>query len=116
MLGAIGWFFVPIQWYLLFTLLLVASDLYTGWRASNMAFISRGVRKTIDKAIMYFIAIILAHGFDLIYLSDHQLIISFAVSSFIASTEMLSIYENIQRKTGTGLLNVFKKFLNGNLK
>jgi len=115
-LTAIGWFLLPIAWYLVFTLVLVLADLYTGWKASNMRFISRGVRKTIDKLIAYFIAILLAHAFDLIYLADGGLIVSFAVSSVIASTEMLSVYENIQRQTGTGLLSTVKKFINGNLK
>ncbi len=115
-LTAIGWFLLPIAWYLVFTVVLVVADLYTGWRASNMRFISRGVRKSIDKAIAYFIAILIAHAFDLLYLADGGLIVSFAVSSVIASTEMLSIYENIQRQTGTGLLSAVKKFLNGNLK
>ena len=115
-LTAIGWFLLPIAWYLVFTVVLVFADLYTGWRASNMRFISRGVRKTIDKLIAYFIAILIAHAFDLLYLADGGLIVSFAVSSVIASTEMLSVYENIQRQTGTGLLSAVKKFLNGNSK
>ena len=115
-LTAIGWFLLPIAWYLVFTVVLVVADLYTGWRASNMRFISRGVRKTIDKLIAYFIAILIAHAFDLLYLADGGLIVSFAVSSVIASTEMLSVYENIQRQTGTGLLSAVKKFLNGNSK
>ena len=115
-LTALGWFLLPIAWYLVFTVVLVVADLYTGWRASNMRFISRGVRKTIDKLIAYFIAILIAHAFDLLYLAEGGLIVSFAVSSVIASTEMLSVYENIQRQTGTGLLSAVKKFLNGNSK
>lgn len=116
LLTAIGWFLIPIAWYLVFTVALVVADLYTGYKASNARFISRGVRRTIDKAIMYFIAIILAHGFDLLYLPQGKLIISFAVSSIIASTEILSVYENIQRHTGTGLLSSIKKIINGNFK
>jgi phage-related holin len=115
-LTAIGWFLLPIAWYLVFTLALVLADLYTGWKASNMKFISRGIRRTIDKVVMYYIAILLAHAFDLIYLADGGLIVSFAVSSVIASTEILSVFENIQRHTGTGLLSAVKKYLNGNLK
>jgi len=115
-LTAIGWFLLPIAWYLVFTVVLVVADLYTGWKASNMKFISRGIRRTIDKLIAYFIAILIAHAFDLLYLADGGLIVSFAVSSVIASTEMLSVYENIQRQTGTGLLSAVKKFINGNLK
>ena len=115
-LTALGWFLIPIAWYLVFTLVLVFADLYTGWRASNMRFISRGIRRTIDKVVMYYIAILLAHAFDLIYLADGGLIVSFAVSSVIASTEILSVFENIQRHTGTGLLSAVKKYLNGNLK
>ena len=107
-LTAIGWFLLPIAWYLVFTVVLVVADLYTGWKASNMRFISRGVRKSIDKTI--------AHAFDLLYLPNGRLIVSFAVSSIIASTEMLSVYENVQRQTGTGLLSAIKKYLNGNLK
>ena len=115
-LTALGWFLIPIAWYLVFTLALVLADLYTGWKASNMRFISRGIRRTIDKVVMYYIAILLAHAFDLIYLADGGLIVSFAVSSVIASTEILSVFENIQRHTGTGLLSAVKKFFNGNLK
>ena len=66
-LTALGWFLIPIAWYLVFTLVLVFADLYTGWKASNMRFISRGIRRTIDKVVMYYIAILLAHAFDLIY-------------------------------------------------
>lgn len=111
LLAAFGWFFLPIQWYLLFTCFIVLADLYTGWRASNMPFISRGVRRSIDKISMYFLAIIIAHAFDLLYLSEGRLILSFAISSVIISTEMLSVYENISRKTGTGLAELFKKIL-----
>jgi len=115
-LTALGWFLIPIAWYLVFTLALVLADLYTGWKASNMKFISRGIRRTIDKVVMYYLAILLAHAFDLIYIADGGLIVSFAVSSVIASTEILSVFENIQRHTGTGLLSAVKKYLNGNLK
>ena len=112
-LAAIGWFFIPIAWYLVFTLVLVFADLYTGWRASHAPFISRGIRRTIDKAAMYFIAIAVAHAFDLLYLQQGKMIVSFAVSSIIASTEILSVFENIQRYTGTGLVAIIKRFLNG---
>jgi hypothetical protein len=63
-LTAIGWFLLPIAWYLVFTLALVLADLYTGWKASNMRFISRGVRKTIDKLIAYFIAVFYCYTFS----------------------------------------------------
>ena len=112
-LGSVAWFLVPIQWLLLFTVSLVLCDLYTGWRASKSRFVSRGLRRSLDKAIAYFIAILIAHGFDLIYLSDSRLILSYGVSSFIAGTEMLSIYENIERITGVGLHGFFKNFKNG---
>ena len=111
LLTSLSWFFIPIQWYLLFTCFVVVADLYTGWRASKMPFISRGVRRTIDKISMYFLAIIIAHGFDLLYLPEGRLILSFAVSSLIVSTEMLSVYENIHRTTGTSLGALLKKFL-----
>ena len=115
-LTAIGWFLLPIAWHLMFTVVLVIADLYTGFKASQMKFISRGVRKSIDKTIAYFIAILIAHAFDLIYLPQGNMIVSFAVSSVIASTEMLSVFENIQRYTGTGLLSAIKNYLNGNSK
>ena len=115
-LTAIGWFLLPIAWHLMFTVALVIADLYTGFKASQMKFISRGVRKSIDKTIAYFIAILIAHAFDLIYLPQGNMIVSFAVSSVIASTEMLSVFENIQRYTGTGLLSAIKNYLNGNSK
>jgi len=115
-LTALGWFFLPIAWHLVFIVCLVFADLYTGWRASNMSFISRGVRRSIDKASMYFIAIIVAHGFDLIYLPDGGLIVSFAVSSVIASTEILSVFENVQRKTGVSILEALRRFFNGSFK
>ena len=115
-LTAIGWFLLPIAWYLVLTVVLVVADLYTGFKASQMKFISRGVRKSIDKTIAYFIAILIAHAFDLIYLPQGNMIVSFAVSSVIASTEMLSVFENIQRYTGTGLLSAIKNYLNGNSK
>tara|TARA_R100000654_G_scaffold14554_2_gene31392 strand:- start:18999 stop:19391 length:393 start_codon:yes stop_codon:yes gene_type:complete len=115
-LTAIGWFLLPIAWHLVFTVVVVIADLYTGYKASQMKFISRGVRKTIDKTIAYFIAILIAHAFDLIYLPQGHMIVSFAVSSVIASTEMLSVFENIQRFTGTGFLSAIKNYLNGNSK
>ena len=51
-----------------------------------------------------------AHGFDVTYLND-SMSITYAISGMIALTELLSVYENIDKGTGSGLLQVVKKLL-----
>lgn len=110
MLGVICSFILPVYHFLLFTAFATICDLYSGWRASGERFKSRGVRRTIEKTILYMIAILLAHGFDEVYLNDTNYI-TFVIAGIIASTELLSVYENIERKTGAGLFTWVKEFL-----
>ena len=110
MLGVVCSFVVPIYQFLVFTAFATICDLYSGWRASGERLKSRGVRRTIEKTILYMIAVLLAHGFDLVYLSNADYI-TFIIAGIIASTELLSVYENIERATGAGLFTWVKDYL-----
>lgn len=107
-MGMLCSFLLPIAEFLTFTFFAVLIDLYTGWRASGKPLHSRGIRRTFEKMVMYMLGILIAHGFDLVYVPNSTYI-TFAISGIVAVTEVVSIYENIDRKIGTGLLQVFQK-------
>jgi hypothetical protein len=115
MIGGVlfGWvcsFLIPISSFLLFTCFVVFVDFITGWMASGKPIHSRGIRKTFEKLTFYMLGTLAAHGFDVTYLNN-SMSITYAISGMIALTELLSVYENIDKGTGTGLLHVVKKLL-----
>jgi len=96
---------IPLAPFLIFTIILVLFDLWTGTKAARKRgeqLHSKGFRRTIEKIKTYFIVIFLAKGlmevffvpkgieFDLVYI----------VSGLIALSEAKSIFENAYTITG----------------
>lgn len=98
-------FIVPLTPFLAFTVVLVLCDLYTGTRAARHRgeqINSRGLKRTIEKISLYFIAILLSNGMEAVFflLKGWHTELTFVVSSIIALTEFKSNIENISAYTG----------------
>lgn len=113
-------FLFPIKGFLFLIGGLVIADLYTGWRKSRKAtgakMNSRGVGRTIDKSVLYLVAMMVSRGIDKQFDLDGILSISYALGGLIVGREALSIFENIDAVLGTdiatkltALFDLFKK-------
>lgn len=88
-------------------ILLVAADLYTGVKAARYRheeITSRKMRKTIDKIIMYCIAIVLVMIVEKTFFNSDYLV--YLVSAYVSIVELKSNLENIKDITGTDILSV----------
>lgn len=102
-------FLEPVYSKMLWVMVLMLIDLATGIRASAVegkAFSSSRLRTGLEKCLCYMVALITAYileryvgGFESNYLFN-------AVAAFIGVTEITSVYENLNRITGT---NIFTK-------
>lgn len=102
----------PIHDLIHAVIFLIAIDFITGFWASLKAgesFSARKMRGTVNKVVLYFIAIISAYVLQKMMLESWDFNITRYVSLFIAATELKSIYENISRILGVQL---FKKLFN----
>jgi phage-related holin len=100
-------FIMPLGDFIVTMTALVVCDLYTGTRAARHRgelIHSRGLRRTIEKIVLYFIAITLSHLIE-VTLLDKKLseALTWTVTSIIAMTEFKSNLENISQVTGTKL-------------
>ena len=111
--GVVCGFLLPICDFLLFTFFVVVVDWLTGWRASGMPIQSKGIRKSFEKLTFYMLGIMLAHGFDLVYLAENMYITQM-IAGIVALTELISVYENIDKKTGSRLSSAIKKYFSKN--
>lgn len=121
-IAAIGFyvisFIAPLKWYLIAVGLLTMCDLYTGIRAGKKRgekIKSFGLRRSVDKIVLYFIAILLSElmmrAFFQSMLPDGtptSISITFVTASFIALVELKSNLENISEVTG---LDIWKKLI-----
>lgn len=105
--SALG-FLMPIAKFLLLVSSMVVADYFTGTRAARHrgeVINSKGMRRTIEKIVMYFVGILLSEGltwtFSLPRFGDLSL--TFTVSAFICATEFRSNLENISSYTGNDL-------------
>lgn len=107
-MAALNWL-VPIRDFVLVTLLLVFFDLGTGLQAARKrgeTIHSKGLRRTITKFAMYVAAIIGANAVQTVYFPQFPMV--FAISAFIAATELLSVLENVGTVTGTNVAGVIR--------
>lgn len=105
-------FFLPIAGFLKLTAVLVTADFLTGVIASLMKgeeFTSSGIKKTVFKITGYSIALIAAHYVTLILLPNIQA--AYFATFYIASTEVKSLDENMEKIFGVSVLG----FLNSKL-
>ncbi|WP_421944348.1 phage holin family protein [Pedobacter sp.] len=107
-------YFAATHSALLVITLFVIVDFITGvWKAkkNKLPVTSKSMRVTIGKAVAYMLAIMVAHLFELTFVS----VLPFMqmVSFFIASAEIKSIYENLGEITGLDFWNYIKEKLAG---
>lgn len=108
---------LPVSPFMAACTVLVVADWITGVSAARVRkeiIISRGLRKTINKSVYYMLAIMLSQMMQDIYpiLTGTTYIVGF----YIASTEFLSIIENISTITGTNVIGAVKKTILSRLK
>lgn len=97
-------FIFPVKGFLIFTGAVVLCDTVTGILAAHKRgepISSKGMRRTITKIIIYFIAILLAEGMRVTFVPGVS--IPYAVAFVIATTEFKSNIENIESISGISL-------------
>lgn len=104
LVGSIGgWMLskiMPIAPFLAFTIVLVFCDLITGLMAAKKrkeTIHSKGLRRTVQKIVLYFIAIILSQGIKEVFMQSMP--ITYMVAFIIAIAEFKSNIENIEAVT-----------------
>ena len=121
----IGWLFsllFPISHFLLFVTFLVLFDLITGTRAAikrGEKLASRKLTRTVEKLVLYYIAILAARGMGLVFFNTEDLNvtpITYAVAFAIAITEFQSNVENVETVTGVNIWKETKGFFKRNNK
>jgi len=111
-------FILPISHFLIFTVVLVVVDFVTGILAARKrkeTLKSRGFSRTVSKVVLYFVAILLANGMDVVFLwnIDAPINFTYLVTGFVCLTEFKSNLENIGFLTGVDIWkNIAKKIPN----
>lgn len=118
LLVALSWIaaqLAPIFPFLAITLALVIADLVTGiWAASARGekISSRGLRQTVKKVSVYFVAILLAAGMQEVFGIP---LVTYLVALLIGTAEFKSNLENVEAITGTplwrGIRHLFERVL-----
>lgn len=109
--GFVASFFIPIKGFLLFTVFVVFADTISGVLASKKQAIeinSRGLYRTIEKIIVYFLSILIFEGAKQTFSIPFN--ISYMVASMIAVVELTSISENVKKITGVNLGTFILRF------
>jgi uncharacterized membrane protein len=109
--GVIFSFFLPIQHFLSFTIFVVFSDTITGILAAkkrNEKITSKGLYRTSQKIVVYFVGIMIFHGASVTFGLPSQIV--YSVSFLISFTELYSISENIKSITGANIGTIILRF------
>jgi uncharacterized membrane protein len=109
--GVVFSFLLPIQHFLIFTIFVVFADTVTGIIAAkkrNEAITSKGLYRTSQKVVVYFVGIMIFHGASVTFGLPSQIV--YSVSFLIAFTELYSISENIKSITGVNIGTLVLKF------
>lgn len=100
-------FVMPVKHYLFIIGALVLVDMYTGWRAAKKLrgekFNSKGMGGTIEKTVLYMLAVLICRGVDLSFGMDGTVGTTYVVAGLITGRELLSNLENIGKVTGLDL-------------
>lgn len=115
-LAAVSSFVMPVKAYLIIIGVLVLVDMYTGWRASGKPFSSKGMGGTVDKTILYMVAILICRGVDIAFNLTGITETTYVVAGLISSRELLSNLENIGKVTGMDLVSKVRDIFTGLLK
>jgi uncharacterized membrane protein len=109
--GVLFSFFLPIKHFLIFTIFVVFADTVTGImsaRKRGEPITSKGLYRTSQKVVVYFVGIMIFHGASITFQLPSQ--ITYSVSFIIAATELFSISENIKSITGTNIGTIILRF------
>jgi uncharacterized membrane protein len=109
--GVLFSFFFPIKHFLIFTIFVVFADTVTGIiaaRKRNEAITSKGLYRTSQKVVVYFVGIMIFHGASVTFGLPSQIV--YSVSFLISFTELYSISENIKSITGVNIGTLVLKF------
>jgi uncharacterized membrane protein len=109
--GVLFSFFFPIKHFLIFTIFVVFADTVTGIMAAkkrNEAITSKGLYRTSQKVVVYFVGIMIFHGASITFGLPSQIV--YSVSFLISFTELYSISENIKSITGVNIGTLVLKF------
>jgi uncharacterized membrane protein len=109
--GVLFSFFFPIKHFLIFTIFVVFADTVTGIMAArkrNEPITSKGLYRTSQKVVVYFVGIMIFHGASVTFGLPSQIV--YSVSFLIAFTELYSISENIKSITGVNIGTLVLKF------
>jgi uncharacterized membrane protein len=109
--GVLFSFFFPIKHFLIFTIFVVFADTVTGIMAArkrNEPITSKGLYRTSQKVVVYFVGIMIFHGASITFGIPSQIV--YSVSFLIAFTELYSVSENIKSITGVNIGTIILKF------
>jgi uncharacterized membrane protein len=109
--GVLFSFFFPIKHFLIFTIFVVFADTVTGIMAAkkrNEPITSKGLYRTSQKVVVYFVGIMIFHGASVTFGLPSQIV--YSVSFLISFTELYSISENIKSITGVNIGTLLLKF------
>lgn len=101
-------FIMPVAGFMMLCATLVVVDFITGVLAAKKrkeVLRSKGFQRTIFKITLYFLAILLSRGMDVVFLHNIPTHFSFTyiVAGFVCLTEFKSNLENIGSLTGTDI-------------
>jgi uncharacterized membrane protein len=109
--GVVFSFFLPIKHFLIFTIFVVFADTVTGIMAARKRgepITSKGLYRTSQKVVVYFVGIMIFHGASVTFGLPSQIV--YSVSFLISFTELYSISENIKSITGVNIGTLVLKF------
>jgi len=109
--GVLFSFFYSIKHFLIFIIFVVFADTVTGIIAAkkrNEAITSKGLYRTSQKVVVYFVGIMIFHGASVTFGLPSQIV--YSVSFLISFTELYSISENIKSITGVNIGTLVLKF------
>lgn len=102
-------FVVPVWPFILFLFFAVLIDLYLGIKAARIKkekINSFGIRRTVEKLLVYSLTILLLHGMTVVFIPS----VNFAYfgAFAIAMTEVQSVVENTEVITGVNIYSYIK--------
>ena len=109
-------FLAPVSHFLLFTIVLVLTDLFTGvWaaRTRKEQLKSRGFFRSVIKISLYMVGILLSHGMNIVFFAPKGLDFDMLnyVTGIISLTEFKSNLENISTVTGTDIWALISAYI-----
>ena len=112
-IGALIGFFEPIYVTILWMLIFILADMFTGIYAAyckNEKITSHKMQRTVVKFLMYGCTIILLEGFDKYFVTLVDCGLATIGATIICGIELYSIFENCYKATGNVVFKVLTTF------